>query len=293
ANSRSNICTGNTIYGRSFLADAATGKLTALTVTAGSTLGAPSLSTSCGTAGAASVDSRTAVARSVAFDLGGAASGGFGFVDRFGGTEDAYSPIEVAFQHPGGALKIHALAYSLYSPVGVAIALLDHTGSTISSGTSANNAYASTESGFTNHDGNLSALDLPAGTYRLRLTATSIAQNRFPAGSVAVDSVPFVVVTTSQGETAPSLSDLLAENARCTSEGESLTRYDSPEGEPEASSAADGDSFLGACGTTATGGSGPTSGGILGFFLPFLAAAAVAARMRLGGLSLPAMMPVA
>lgn len=188
--------------------------------------------------------------------------------------------------HPGGRVEIHALAFSLYSPVRAQIDLLDPGGSPVTA--SRSSPVYQSGSGYRNWDSSLNAGDLPPGNYTVTVQSEYVAAGNYPAGSLALDSTPFVVLTGSVGEAG----GRYPANARCTP-SDQFGSYQSPSGSPRRYST-QGDEgekkkkgFLGFCGTIASGlpPSPPSSGELVGWFLPFFL---IAACLRLRKLPLPA-----
>ncbi|MCC7442359.1 MAG: carboxypeptidase regulatory-like domain-containing protein [Bdellovibrionales bacterium] len=191
---------------------------------------------------------------------------GFSVVDRVtvGGS------LLYRVQVTGGQVEVRALAYSLYSPVGVAIELLNSSLQPVNT-QDAHPVYSGA-SGFSNYDGALVASGLPSGTYYVRATAQYVSSSRYPAASLSMDYAPFVMLTGRKSTGSLPFESHLSFNARCRMD-EDFAAYHSPGGEPpRADEDSDG---LGFCGTVASGGSGgnrrppapPTA--VLGWFLPW------------------------
>lgn len=150
---------------------------------------------------------------------------GFGVSDQLTGN----GPHFYQLQQMGGSLEIHALSYSLYSPVRPILTLLDSHGNQVST-TTLDNVYQG-ESGYVNYDSALYADPLPLGTYYLKVAVSELDISFYPAGPVAIDRLPFLVITGSLNEAAPPLSSILANNARCQMD-ENFPPYTSPPGPP-------------------------------------------------------------
>jgi hypothetical protein len=184
-----------------------------------------------------------------------------------------------------GHLEIHALTYSLYSPARSILTLLDSSGNKVST-TTFDNVYQG-ESGYVNFDSALYADPLPIGNYYLKISSTELDMNLYPAGPVAIDSMPFLVLSGSVNETAPPLTESLANNARCQME-EDFPAYTSPPGNPPRH-LEESEKSTGFCSTiqkpqnnSRKSGSdnGPSAGAIVGWFLPFLALGLITRMLR-------------
>jgi hypothetical protein len=163
---------------------------------------------------------------------GDSADDGFGTMDRLAwGEERVYS---VGLPGTDGALRVHALAYSLYSPVKPVLALLDSSGNEVKdSGVQVKNPVYSGDSGYQNFDGELFAVGLdPTTAYYVRVRGSYVDSFKVPGGPDAVDSSPFFVLSVSKGSTSPALASELTDDARC-SMSDSFARYSSPKSSPQ------------------------------------------------------------
>lgn len=278
------ICSGRP-FDRTMLLSSSASRPEPITAQPGRVTQAPTITISCvssssGGAGAAInpvAGSGSAASAPVVYN--GATDGtGFGFVDQFTGSSTLHFRINAV----SGELRVSAMAYSLYSPVKTSVELLDEFGNQISV-TSLEPAYEGS-SGYVNHDSAFTAQGLQPGNYMIRVSGRSMSSAFFPAGPLAIDSTPFVVITGSVNEGAPPLADSLASNARCRM-NESFPNYVSPPGAPERSSTdSDEDGRSGFCGTinrkSGDSGRGPGPGSIAGWFLPWAFMAAWALRER-------------
>jgi hypothetical protein len=152
---------------------------------------------------------------------------GMGFLDRLGwGEERVY-----AVGSPGadGTLRVHALGFSLFSPVRPVLALLDSSGRVVQGGgIQAKNPVFTGDSGYQNFDGELRASGLnPAATYFLRVRGSYVDSFRVPGGPEAIDIGPFVVLVVSRGLQPLPLASEISDHARCAM-SESFRRYASP-----------------------------------------------------------------
>ena len=163
---------------------------------------------------------------------GDVVSDGFGYMDRLAwGEERIYS---VGLPGADGAIRIHALGYSLYSPVKPVLALLDSNGNEIKdSSVQVQNPVYSGDSGYQNFDGELLATGLdPARSYFVRVRGSYVDSFKVPGGPDAVDSAPFFVLSVSKGSSGPVLASELTDDARC-SMSDSFARYSSPKSQPQ------------------------------------------------------------
>jgi len=278
------VCGGQS-FGRTLLMDGNSSIPYSMGLEGGTTNEAPTLVAKCTSGNGAVISpnpnaSRTSTAP-VIFDgeFGGT---GFGLVDRFTGSNSLYYRLK----HLGGQVEIHAMGYSLYSPVHTKLELLDSAGNPVSI-QSIDQVYTGT-SGYVNYDSMLSGSALPRGDYLLKVSSSALSASVYPAGPISLDGVPFVLLTGSFNEAAPSNS-AIPFNARCRME-ENFASYSSPQSSPprqkadgevagqaaEVEEDDDGGGFLGFCGNTSrgSGGSGPSgppsATAILGWFLPWI-----------------------
>lgn len=147
----------------------------------------------------------------------------FGVADRFKSSKTN----DYLLKAISGHLEIHALAYSLYSPVHPSLTLLDSTGTAVT-GENFDPIYTG-ESGYVNHDSALIIDGLSKGDYTLKVSAERLQVNDYPAGPIALDHTPFLVLTGGiQQKEPPPLSLWLPNNARCR-DLENFPAYHSPE----------------------------------------------------------------
>jgi hypothetical protein len=209
-----------------------------------------------------------------------AENGSFGIVDKITGTSDRYYKLSDI----SGRLNIHALAYSLYSPIHVSISLLNDKGNPVPS--EIIDPILTGESGYLDQDSELIANDLPAGDYILKIASTPLQANQYPAGPISLDSVPFFILTGALNGSTQGLEKTLPDNARCFM-SENFPSYQSPPGPPAHSSTNPPAGNAGSCATvryssesdqnSASGKTpGADSGTILGWLLPWIFMAFVA-----------------
>ena len=127
-----------------------------------------------------------------------------------------------------GHLEIHTLAYGLYSPIHPSPTLYDKEGNIVLS-TILDPVYIG-DSGYQNQDVTLMADNLPYGDYTLKITAERVSAGFYPAGPIALDKVPFILVSGSINEESSSLGQI-PNNARCRQD-ENFPKYSSPVGPP-------------------------------------------------------------
>jgi hypothetical protein len=253
-----------------------------VTVGGGGATPAGNLMVHCsGSGGAALTMSLTAsLSSSAAVVYDGSRDGsGFGVVDRFGSGNSVYYRLRAISGH----VEIHALSYSLYSPVRPSLTLQDSSGAPVRGVQIQDSVYAG-DSGYVNYDSALVADGLPNGEYLVEVSGTALESSRYPAGPVSLDTVPFLVLTGSVNEGSPASASEIPVNARCRMD-ESFAAYSSPGGNPPRRSTDDGSSGgTGFCGTlartsngsTGGGGDGPTPGAMAGWLLPWAAMALIA-----------------
>lgn len=272
-------CSGRR-FGRTFMLESDGSTARTVFVGAGQRAQVGSFAARCNTeraGGATQRSSPEAAARSTApgvFNGTTGTSGGFGFADKVGASGTSYYELKQV----EGTVEIHALAYSLYSPIKTELALLDSTGHVVAS-ESADSVYVGT-SGYKNHDSMVLATGLPLGDYTVRVNSTSMDFSSFPAGPISIDTVPFMLITGSVNEAAP--SNQWPVNARCRMD-ENFAQYQSPPGDPERRQVRDGG--IGFCGTVEKYSdrgnrkqppgaprirAGVPAGAIVGWFLPFV-----------------------
>jgi hypothetical protein len=282
------ICSGHA-FGRSFLTDGTENRLLPVNVSAGGSAAAPTMSAHCGSGAGASVESvgarsspshiatgsTHASAQNTALYVGGSAATGFGITDRFNpGGGASYSLPSLA-----GHVEIHAIGYSLYSPLKLSLRLLGPDGDEATARIF--DPSFEGDSGYTNYDSYLVADGLPPGDYTLEVTSSSLDASMYPAGLVSLDSVPFLVITGKVGDLPSPLAASLPMNGRCEF-AENFQPYTSPRGDPPRSSTSqdDGEKSVGFCGTLSSnkpndsGGAGPpegpSAGAVVGWLFPWI-----------------------
>jgi hypothetical protein len=201
-----------------------------------------------------------------------ASPGSFAIHDRMDSSSRDYR-----VSIPGGDLKVHALGYSLFSPVALSVSVLDSRGTSVS-GARLSPVYTSSRSGFSNYDGATWVKDLPAGEYIIRVSRQFLGSQYYPGGMIALDSVPFIALV---GEVLPAraatteMSDQIqmSQSSRCVM-NESFAAYQSPGGLPPRSQITEEsrDESKGFCGSIrASGGAVPPQTGlqIMAWLLPW------------------------
>jgi hypothetical protein len=269
ANMNVRVCSG-AAFSRSVLKDSNNRPAT-VQVGAGGVTEAPVLKTECSSGGGASVLPWASTSSTPAVLYTGSQSGGFGFVDKIAsGSTTIYKLASVQ-----GRVEVHAMGYSLYSPVETSISIYDSSGRAVAAQI-ANDVYSGL-SGYVNHDAALVADGLSAGDYTIKISTSALNASVYPAGPLSLDSVPFVLITGSVNETAdPPLANVLANNARCRME-ENFPAYTSPAGDPPRTDInADKDKGIGFCGNIRSetdrgsgGDDGASPSAIAGWFLPW------------------------
>lgn len=124
-----------------------------------------------------------------------------------------------------GNLKIHGLSYSLYSPLRIHLSLLDENKNPHPA--QIKSPLQISDSGFTNFDTELAAEDLPLGRYFLQLNYEKLSIQNYPAGPVALDSIPFVVLMGTLNTGTLPLEKIIPDHPRCKSL-ENYPFYESP-----------------------------------------------------------------
>jgi hypothetical protein len=268
------VCPAHESFGRTLLVDS---NNIAVTVSApqGGDASAPPLTVGCAAGGAAIAGEQSINSNSrVASIFDGLKTSGFGLGDRFESSSGTHSFL---LKNISGHLEIRALSFSLYSPVGLQLTLLGGDGQVVSA-QNQSPVYAG-DSGYTNYDAALIADQLPMGDYTIQVSASSLSTSLYPAGTISLDSVPFMVLTGTLNQEAPPLSSVIPFNARCRM-AENFAAYQSPPGGyPRASR--ESDSTSGGCGMIDTSGkggkgSGPGIPAVLGWFAPWLLMAGIA-----------------
>ena len=268
---------GGQQFRRTFLADATGHAAQAVVVHAGGETAVPPIAARCEPVDPISGDP-TAPAND---------PGGFGIVDNLQNGGRTYQ-----VQAVSGRLEIHAVGYSLYSPVHVSLELLNAGGAPVEGATISDDVYVG-DSGYINYDSSVVADDLPSGDYVISAAPDTLGEKDYPAGPLMLDASPFVLITGSINEPTPPLASELAVNGRCRMD-EKFAAYQSPPGNPPRNSVDNGGGGMGFCGTVnspskGSGGGGPGPGAIVGWLLPWLAMGALArmARRRLARAAAP------
>jgi hypothetical protein len=266
---------GGDEFVRGFLSDGGGYAPIAIDVLPGRATGAPSWVAPCGSGSlrGASVSTLEAASSQASAPTAYAGSGsGFGVTWRFSSQAPAYFRLKGL----SGRVELHAVGYSLYSPVQASLRLLsESSGREVESARVTEPVYEG-RSGYVNYDSALIAEGLEPGDYVLEVSPDVLPVNKYPAGGLALDAAPFLLVTGSVNEGAPALAPVIAENARCRMD-ENFAAYSSPPGDPPRGITEEPEESGGFCGTTTLdsgrkgGGSGPGAGALLGWFLPWVA----------------------
>jgi hypothetical protein len=273
------VCAGRTAFRRTFLADSV-GKLTSLVVSPGAaTTEAPDLVANCGQAISTSVGANAMATAPVIFSPLAGDPTGFSYVDSFrssdksqespeSGESGAATTLFYKLQGISGHLEIHALSYSLFSPIHADLALLDSAGNVVFKATPS--VYLG-DSGYVNFDTAINANGLAEGDYTVRLTASLVDYWDYPMGEMLVDENPFFLLTGSLNEPEPSLKESLPVNARCRML-EKFPTYSQPAGSPPRLSIDGQDSGGGFCSTVNSERPKPPFGAarVIAWFLPWL-----------------------
>ena len=247
----------------------------AVSVSAGG-VSAQNFSVKCGSSGALvtqSSGSENMSASSPLLIAGG--SGTFSKVDRSGYSRRSYYRLKGV----SGTFEIHALSYSLYSPVAPTLRLLNSSGAVVLT-QNLNDSYQS-ESGFQNFDAVLKGDQLQFGDYYLEVETNSVSSYQYPLYGNDLDTVSFFVLTGAFNQAEPPLSMIMPNHPKCRT-SESFSNYESPSGGPArrdlagASSEEEKSKLLGFCGTIQRGEPGSSAGGgasfsmIISWFLPWI-----------------------
>ncbi|MDR3606912.1 MAG: carboxypeptidase regulatory-like domain-containing protein [Oligoflexia bacterium] len=268
---RAEICDGKT-FERSFLmADDESGDLREVDLAAGGQEAAPAIVAKCSPPKSISRE-RDAI---------NGAGSGFGIVDHLGSRSAGAS---YSLNSLGGHFEIHALAYSLYSPIKLDLSLRDQNGSEVPASEYAPDFEG--DSGYKNYDAFLDVESLPPGNYTLTVSASSLDAGYYPAGPIALDAIPYLVLTGSVDETSPPLADVLAVNGRCETV-ERFTDYSSPPGNPPRHEISPDSSTngVGFCGTLSNDrknkrGGNSQARSVIGWFVPWILMALVPVLLR-------------
>ncbi|MBC7692728.1 MAG: carboxypeptidase regulatory-like domain-containing protein [Methylotenera sp.] len=274
------VCAGET-FGRTVLTGPNKNRPTEMQVNPGAATAAPVLVADCTRTGGASVSAEadTASETKAPVIYEGAGSG-FGASGEFSTAGEMYFKLK----NVSGRVEIHALAYSLYSPVSPSLKLLNSAGTVVA--VSRAEPVYSGASGFTNYDSAILADKLEPGNYTVQISSSKLNASQYPAGPIALDATQFLLLTGSVNESTPLLSSSLALNARCRM-NEAFAAYTSPPGPPERTQvqAQKEEDRVGFCGTvenTDSGGDsrggpgggsghhGPGPAAIAGWCLPWL-----------------------
>lgn len=299
AQSNAGFCSGQNFV-RTMLESG--GKPTALTIEAGGSTDAPNVIAKCTTGSSGSRSARVGEGaltgtRTIVDGASMGGQGAFGATDRL----SSGSTKQYLLKNIEGTVEVSALGYSLYSPLQLSLSLKDASGNTVNFEASVP-AFEGA-SGFTNYDARLVARNLNPGDYTLVVTGASLGSAAFPAGNVAVDSIPFFLIAGSLNQSEAALSGEMPLNARCE-KIDAFGGYRSPSSLPARVSTQSseegedkGKGLFGFCGSVSSqsggrgrgggpSGSGMSSaefaGGVAGWFLPwiFMGFAAVSFRRR-------------
>ncbi|MBI2711524.1 MAG: carboxypeptidase regulatory-like domain-containing protein [Bdellovibrio sp.] len=213
------VCPQNKAFIRTFLTGTGSGQPTPIEVQNDRTTSSPPFSVNC--SGGITQTAQPPTAPLI--DGKAAPSGGFGFLGRFSNTPDFQL---FSLKGLAGSIEIHALSYSLYSPIHLSLSILDANGNPVSA-TLQDPVYQGT-SGYQDFDSTLTAEDLPPGDYWLKVSGDRLNYRYYPAPS-SLDRVPFFLLTGRWGS-APR-AELWKENSRC-SLTENYPPYQSPPGNP-------------------------------------------------------------
>ena len=199
----------------------------------------------------------------IVFD-GQSGQSGFGFLSLGSGLDKTYQLASVS-----GNLEIHAMSFSLYSPVVSQVSLEDQNGNPVPVNLS--KPIYSGDSGYANYDLKISAQNLQLGNYTLRVSVSYLNPTLYPAGSIALDRSPFLVLLGTVNEGVTSLSKHFPYNARCRSD-EVFSSYSSPLGLPQKQNV--NTDSTGFCGTLERieerdDSKHPSVGAIVGWLMPF------------------------
>jgi hypothetical protein len=273
ASLNSTICTSGNLFSRSLLTNSDQFHLIPIPVSPNQTHSAPPLTVRCNQQGGAyaleNVLANSPYTSPILNEPGFTSNDGFGIIDKINYSSTNYYRINGV----SGNLEVHALGYSLYSPISISLSLLNSSGTPIPM-TQHEPVYQG-DSGYTNHDAAFSADGLAPGDYILRVRTTSLQMNDFPAGPISLDHVPFIMMTGSINGVSPSLGNIIPSNARCRI-SEDFPAYVSPSGNPRKSRAhQNNDDGSGFCGTIDPSNSvGPKDGAsasaLAGWFLPWI-----------------------
>lgn len=146
----------------------------------------------------------------VVFD-GQAGQAGFGVVDEgdLGEKTERYYKLNSV----QGTLEVHALGFSLFSPVRSVVSLVDSKGVLVSA--QYDDKVYTGDSGFVNYDSMLLATGLPEDIYYLKINNSILDYSVYPTGNELLGHKPFVVLVGSVNEGNLPLAEQLPANARC------------------------------------------------------------------------------
>lgn len=272
-------CPEQTAFGRTFLSSSDAFTLTSMKVEAAKTTLSPPITIKCEQNGGAHVQETSATSLSstvpTIFHSEATKGSAFGIVDKLSKANFNFYRLKGISGH----LEIHALSYSLYSPIHSSLTLLDENGQVVN--TQIWDPVYEGESGYINHDSALIADGLVKGDYFVKVMTHQLQANDYPAGPVSLDSVPFLILTGSLNGHSPDLISEIPANARCQIREEFPTYISPSSGPPQVTHSSSSSGGVGFCGTIENQKSGETENhaeffAILGWFLPFLFAASVA-----------------
>lgn len=262
--STSAICPDGASFGRGFFFQNGSFELSAVTVGAGGETAVPTLVAHCNGSGGADVEQNPSAGSPHSAPVvysGVSNSGGFGIADRLKLSKSSYYKLSGL----SGRLEVHAMSYSIYSPLHPRLTLYTTEGNMV--GAKILDPSYTGDSGYVNHDSFLKVDALPWGDYYLEVRASRMDANDYPAGPISLDRVPFLVLIGSNNAAAPPLAGLIPDNARCRME-EQYPPYSSPLGNPPKTGGNESGGG-GLCGTVRDSNS-DRPGAIFGWFLPWV-----------------------
>ncbi len=176
-----------------------------------------------------------------------------------------------------GPLRVQAMAYSLYSPIRLQLAVRTPSGAVIP-GTQSAPVDSLSSSTYRNHDAAwISSASLPLGDYIIEVSPGFLSSSDYPGGSISLDSTPFFVLTARVGSGAAGELQEIARAARCR-QPEPVEPYRSPAGGPVRRSTEEKSDGVGFCGSVSSGKGGaggdrggpPSASALAGWALPWL-----------------------